>query len=477
MSSINSEHLNDIYEKEAKELEPWKDSPGEILRDDWRDFLRKREYQRAFLDFFEDQLVSTRYNLQELLDEYLFGGKEPLINGLISGLAHPLIHLGYAYELESRIVAIEALTLSACFYNPLHKWSERTNALTSSLCICLLQVICVGQDSLVEGHDSKGRDWKHVVHNALNGPHSKDAHYVKSLRCLKVCAETWGDKKKLFTKAAIKFADEFGGWGGFGTEEDSARLAYPVNQQVTGYEPGALRPGCLRLNLSLISVPSLSLMPLATIALKYSELYELVSGGSDKATTREATKQRDVLNNKALVMLISSVSKDLTITVITCETAAAAWARLAEQFDRNTSNLTIYQFRSLTSLRYVDGDDLKLHINTFHQLWHHLSKKCHASKQTIATAMAPLFSSDDVKGAFFLSTLPDTLDHVIDTFSTLEISAYSKMEPKILDIAEKFSLNVSKGSSNAYSAAARQKSSARESRRRPFSTPPYTPQL
>lgn len=42
-------------------------------------------YQRAFIDFFEDQLVSARYNLDELLDEYLLGGREPLINGLIAG--------------------------------------------------------------------------------------------------------------------------------------------------------------------------------------------------------------------------------------------------------------------------------------------------------------------------------------------------------------------------------------------------------
>jgi hypothetical protein len=38
------QHLHDIYEKEAAELEPWHDSPGEISRDDWRDFLGKREY-------------------------------------------------------------------------------------------------------------------------------------------------------------------------------------------------------------------------------------------------------------------------------------------------------------------------------------------------------------------------------------------------------------------------------------------------
>lgn len=42
-------------------------------------------YQRAFIDFFEDQLVNTRYDLKALLDDYLFAGKEPLINCMISG--------------------------------------------------------------------------------------------------------------------------------------------------------------------------------------------------------------------------------------------------------------------------------------------------------------------------------------------------------------------------------------------------------
>lgn len=38
------QHLHDIYEKEAGELEPWRDSPGEISVEDWREFLGKREY-------------------------------------------------------------------------------------------------------------------------------------------------------------------------------------------------------------------------------------------------------------------------------------------------------------------------------------------------------------------------------------------------------------------------------------------------
>jgi hypothetical protein len=49
----------------------------------------------------------------------LFGGEE-----LTFTVAHPLIHLGYAYELQSKTVAIEALALGACFYSSLHKYID-----------------------------------------------------------------------------------------------------------------------------------------------------------------------------------------------------------------------------------------------------------------------------------------------------------------------------------------------------------------
>lgn len=40
----DADELNHISEAESKHLEPWTDSPGEIARHDWRDFLGKREY-------------------------------------------------------------------------------------------------------------------------------------------------------------------------------------------------------------------------------------------------------------------------------------------------------------------------------------------------------------------------------------------------------------------------------------------------
>lgn len=47
---------------------------------------------------------------------------------------------------------------------------------------------------------------------------------------MKAISETWGDDSQYFKKAAVKFADEFEHWGGFGTEEDAAQLAYPERQ-------------------------------------------------------------------------------------------------------------------------------------------------------------------------------------------------------------------------------------------------------
>ncbi|MCJ1282888.1 hypothetical protein MMC26_002214 [Xylographa opegraphella] len=120
-------HLNDVYEKGSKELEDWEDSPNEVSTYDWRDYLGDRRYQRAYIDFFEDELVLNGYEWQKVLENYLFKGEEPLINCLVTGLGHPLIHLSYAYELSSRELAMEALGLTATSYNYMHKYLDVTS--------------------------------------------------------------------------------------------------------------------------------------------------------------------------------------------------------------------------------------------------------------------------------------------------------------------------------------------------------------
>ncbi len=82
----DADQLHKIYDEESKELEEWKDSPAEVTDKDWREFLGDKKYQRAYVDFYEDELaLKYDYDWKKVADEYLFSGKEPLINGLIAG--------------------------------------------------------------------------------------------------------------------------------------------------------------------------------------------------------------------------------------------------------------------------------------------------------------------------------------------------------------------------------------------------------
>ncbi|KAL8967952.1 MAG: hypothetical protein Q9197_005142 [Variospora fuerteventurae] len=330
-----SAHLNDIYDEESKKLEPWTDSPGEVSTYDWRDFLGNPKYQRAYLDFFEDELVLNGYNWKKVLEQYLLQGKEPLINNLISGLGHPLIHLAYAYELSSREIAMEALSMTASSYDHLHKYLddpsytkpppnktqspleilsrlqqdtrfdglfahqgsvdlallfgkheaevlEYWNAwhiadptkefqasqkaalallvashkpggkklydffivhiLTTShavrillpllpakfhvplvrqwwlltLVVYILQLRPAFDLSSVTDYNRDGKDWAWVDRQAVaQSKHSLDSHYVKALRAMKTADETWGPEAHFWLNAAVRFAEEFNGWGGF----------------------------------------------------------------------------------------------------------------------------------------------------------------------------------------------------------------------------------------------------------------------
>lgn len=178
-----------------------------------------------------------------------------------------------------------------------------------------------------------------------------------------------------------------------------------------------------------------------TVAFKYAGLWTLVSGSRrrptpDVSTTAGTQEQWDTDDSKALVMLMSSVDSDLIIAVTTSDNAASAWTYLANRFDRDTSNHSIAMFKTLTSLRYTDGADLREHLDEFHQLWQRLYKRSIASNQPVAKALRPVFESDDVKGSFFLTTLPEQMDHVVDNLATRNVTAYASIEAKMLDIAD-----------------------------------------
>ncbi|PFH55522.1 hypothetical protein XA68_18119 [Ophiocordyceps unilateralis] len=119
------EELHALYEAEIRHLEPWTPSPAEIVDLDWRDFLGDKRYQRAYVDFFEDNLaMKFAYDWKKEVEHFLFADEEPLFHGLISGLGHPLVHLGYAYEMDCKEIAMEALGLACLQRDFLHKYFD-----------------------------------------------------------------------------------------------------------------------------------------------------------------------------------------------------------------------------------------------------------------------------------------------------------------------------------------------------------------
>ena len=52
-----------------------------------------------------------------------------------------------------------------------------------------------------------------------------------------------------------------------------------------------------------------------------------------------------------------------------------------------------------------------------------------------------MFTLDKVKGLFFLTTLLDTIDTIINNLSTRNVTSFANIKPKILNILEKHLLN------------------------------------
>lgn len=78
--------LHDIYEEQVKELEAWTPSPAELIDNDWVDYLGDGDYQRAFVDFYEDKLaMEYAYDWKKVVEYFLFSSEKPLVHGLICG--------------------------------------------------------------------------------------------------------------------------------------------------------------------------------------------------------------------------------------------------------------------------------------------------------------------------------------------------------------------------------------------------------
>ena len=174
-----------------------------------------------------------------------------------------------------------------------------------------------------------------------------------------------------------------------------------------------------------------------TLAFKYNGLWPWMTGKNARPLAgMEAQDAWDEEDNRAQVMILSSIHNDFTMAVASCKNAAEAWKYLTERFDRDTSRSSLMMFRAVTSVRYQDGEDLNNHIDEFDQMWTRMATRCAGSSQSMTVSLRTLFENDEAKGAYFMMSLPDSMEPVVDTLIAREMSKFKDIKPRILDIAE-----------------------------------------
>lgn len=102
--------LHEGYKNDASYQRPIGKSPVPISDDNFADHLGDMSYYQAYLEFFSDQLVTK--GIDKTFEDYLYskrvnfndraeadGSRQPEMFGrFMSGLMHPLIHIGYGLE-------------------------------------------------------------------------------------------------------------------------------------------------------------------------------------------------------------------------------------------------------------------------------------------------------------------------------------------------------------------------------------------
>jgi hypothetical protein len=106
----NGKLLREGYKNDGDFQRPLGTSPGPISDDNFVDHLGDEQYYQAYLEFFSNQLVTK--GVGKTLEDYIYskganfndrakmdGYRQPeMFSRFMSGLMHPLIHVGYGLE-------------------------------------------------------------------------------------------------------------------------------------------------------------------------------------------------------------------------------------------------------------------------------------------------------------------------------------------------------------------------------------------
>ena len=106
----NGQLLREGYKNDEDYQRPIEKSPAPISDDNFADHLGDGKYYQGYLEFFSDKLITR--GIEKTLEDYLYskganfndraeadGSLQPeMFSRFMSGLMHPLIHVGYGLE-------------------------------------------------------------------------------------------------------------------------------------------------------------------------------------------------------------------------------------------------------------------------------------------------------------------------------------------------------------------------------------------
>ncbi|KAH9483291.1 Questin oxidase [Psilocybe cubensis] len=108
--------IRKTFEENSKDQRDAFVSPNPITKENWKDYLGDENYYQAYLEFFKAEVIAK--DVSAILEEYIFsasanvgaGDNHPaMLNRLLAGLFHPLIHVGLGVEFAVPGVLAEGL--------------------------------------------------------------------------------------------------------------------------------------------------------------------------------------------------------------------------------------------------------------------------------------------------------------------------------------------------------------------------------
>lgn len=144
--------------------------------------------------------------------------------------------------------------------------------------------------------------------------------------------------------------------------------------------------------------------------------------------------------NPSPSILLLNIDESLTPLIALAENANQSWTILEDKFDRKTVTNLHSLLKSIFNLKCTSKREVAAHIAEYDELWQRFTVRTRAPAETdskeepLEKLLKPLAESDRAKGAFFLTSLPASLDYVVKNLTTKPSITYTDICNKLQDL-------------------------------------------